>query len=87
MSSPTVIQNFHKYVKINAMTSFFFGAGLCFVLEEKKYSHLPFVIFCPVVYGGYNIFQNRHIFISEKITNTTTTNNDEIIKKVYKKGI
>ena len=66
MSSSTVIQNFHKYVKINAMTSFFFGAGLCFVLEEKKYSHLPFVIFCPVVYGGYNIFKNRHIFISEK---------------------
>jgi hypothetical protein len=87
MTSSTVIQNFNKYVKINAMTSFFFGAGLCFVLEEKKYSHLPFIIFCPVVYGGYNIFKDRHIFISEKITNTTTTNNDEIIKKVYKKGI
>ena len=69
MSSSTVIQNFHKYIKINAMTSLFFGAGLCFVLEEKKYSHLPFVIFCPVAYGGYNIFKNRHIFISEKRTN------------------
>jgi hypothetical protein len=66
MTTSTVIQNFNKYVKVNAMTSFFFGAGLCFVLEEKKYSHLPFVFFCPVVYGGYNIFQNRHIFISEK---------------------
>jgi hypothetical protein len=87
MTSSTVIQNFNKYVKVNTMTSFFFGAGVCFVLEEKKYSHIPFVIFCPVVYGGYNIFKNRHIFISEKITNTTTTNNDEIIKKVYKKGI
>jgi hypothetical protein len=87
MSTPTVIQNFNKYVKISPMSSFFFGGGLCFVLEEKKYSHIPFIIFCPVVYGGYNIFQNRHIFISEKITNTTTTNNDEIIKKVYKKGI
>jgi hypothetical protein len=66
MSSSTIIQNFNKYVKINAITSFFFGAGLCSVLEDKTYSHLPFVIFCPVVYGGYNIFQNRHIFISEK---------------------
>jgi hypothetical protein len=66
MTSSTVIQNFNKYVNINAMTSFFFGAGLCFVLEEKKYYHIPFVIFCPVVYGGYNMFKNRHIFISEK---------------------
>ena len=82
MSSSTIIQKFNKYVKISPMSSFFFGGGLCFVLEEKKYSHIPFVIFCPVVYGGYNIFKNRHIFISEKITN-----NDEIIKKVYKKGI
>jgi hypothetical protein len=47
------------------------------VLEEKKYSHLPFVVFCPVVYGGYNIFNNRHIFISEKRTNFD----------YYKKGI
>lgn len=66
MSSSTIIQNFNKYVKFNSMTSFFFGAGLCFVLEEKQYAHLPFVIFFPVVYGGYNIFKNRHIFISEK---------------------
>lgn len=75
MSVQPLIQNFNKYVKVNAMSSFFFGAGLCFVFEEKKYSHIPFVIFCPVVYGGYNIFKNRHIFISEKIT-TRTTNSD-----------
>jgi hypothetical protein len=66
MISPNIIQNFNKRVKINPITTFFFGAGLCFILEEKKYSHLPFVIFCPVVYGGYNIFKNRHIFIFEK---------------------
>jgi hypothetical protein len=52
-----VIQNFNKYVKISSMSAFFFGGGLCFVLEEKKYSHLPFVIFCPVVFGGYNMFK------------------------------
>jgi len=69
LPSTSTIQNFNRYVKINSMSSFFFGAGLCFALEEKKYSHLPFIIFCPVVYGGYNIFQNCHIFISEKRSN------------------
>lgn len=63
MHRTSVIQNFNKYATVNAITSFFFGAGLCFVIEEKKYSHLPFVIFCPVVYGGYNAYQNRHLFI------------------------
>jgi len=66
MTSSTLIQNFNKYVINDAITSFFFGAGLCFVLEEKKYSHLPLVIFFPVVYGGYTIFKNRHIFLSKK---------------------
>lgn len=66
MSSSTIIQNFNKYVKIHPITSFFFGSGLCFVLEEKKYYHIPIVIFFPVVYGGYNIFKNRKFFISEK---------------------
>lgn len=66
MSSSIIIQNFNKYIKIHPITSFFFGSGLCFVLEEKKYSHIPLVIFFPVVYCGYNIFKNRHIFISEK---------------------
>jgi hypothetical protein len=52
----------------SAARAFFWGAGLCFAIEEKKYSHLPFVFFCPVVYGGYSLFQNRHIFMSEKRT-------------------
>lgn len=56
----------YKYIKYDALSSFFFGAGLCFVIEEKKYSHIPLVFFCPVIYCGYNIFKNRHIFISEK---------------------
>jgi hypothetical protein len=63
-------QNLYKlgnnYVGINPIISFFFGGSLCFVLEEKKYSHIPIVIFFPVVYSGYNIYKNRHIFISEK---------------------
>ena len=67
MTNPqTIIQNYNKYIKFNFIKSFFLGAGLCFVFEEKKYSHIPIVFFCPVVYGGYKIFENRHIFISEK---------------------
>ena len=55
-----------KSIHILPITSFFFGGGLCYAIEEKKYYHLPFVFFCPIAYGGYNIFKNRHIFISEK---------------------
>lgn len=66
MNSTKISPIINNYIRYNAVSTFFFGAGLCFVLEEKKYSHIPFIIFFPIAYGGYNIFKNRHIFISEK---------------------
>ena len=59
MNPSSIIQSI-KSIHILPITSFFFGAGLCSVIEEKKYFHLPLVCFFPIAYGGYNIFKNRH---------------------------
>jgi len=49
-----------NYVIPNTASMFFLGGGLCYIIEEKKYTHLPIVILFPSIYCGYNIYKNRN---------------------------
>ena len=48
-----------KYIRPSTSEMFFLGGGLCYILEEKKYAHIPLVVFFPSIYCGYNIYKNR----------------------------
>ncbi len=41
------------------VSSFFLGAGLCYSIENKKYSHIPLICIVPTIYSGYQLFKNR----------------------------
>ena len=52
----------------NAGSLFFLGGGLCYIMEEKKYEHIPVFVLFPSIYCGYNMYKNR----------------DKIIKYIFK---
>lgn len=52
-----------KYIANNTSQLFLLGGGLCYVIEEKKYTHIPVVFLFPSIYCGYNIYKNRNIFL------------------------
>ena len=54
---------FYKFVRSNGLSEFLLGGGLCFAIENKKYTHIPVVLFFTAIYCGYNIYKNRSIFI------------------------
>ncbi len=41
------------------VSSFFLGAGLCYSIETKKYSHIPLICIFPTIYSGYHLFKNK----------------------------
>jgi hypothetical protein len=43
----------------NTISLFFLGGGLGYIIEQKKYEHIPVFILFPEVYCGYNIYKNR----------------------------
>ena len=47
----------------NAGSLFFLGGGLCYILEEKKYTHIPLFVLFPEAYCAYNIFKHRNTTI------------------------
>lgn len=55
---------FYKFVRSNGLSEFLLGCGLCYSIEQKKYSHIPIVLFCPAIYCGYNVYKNRNTFIT-----------------------
>ena len=48
-----------KYMRPSTSALLLLGCGLSYVLEEKKYAHIPIVVFFPSIYCGYNIYKNR----------------------------
>lgn len=54
---------FYKFVRSNGLSEFLLGCGLCFTIEQKNYSHIPIVLFCPAIYCGYNVYKNRNTII------------------------
>jgi hypothetical protein len=56
---------------VKSNTHFFFlGGGLCYIIEKKKYTHIPIVVLFPSAYCGYNIYKNRNE-ITDFITRKT----------------
>ena len=48
-----------KYMIPSASAMLLLGGGLSYILEEKKYAHIPIVVFFPSIYCGYHIYKNR----------------------------
>ena len=47
----------------NTISLFFLGGGISYIMEEKKYTHLPVFILFPEAYCGYNMYKNRDAII------------------------
>ena len=43
----------------NTVSLFFLGGGLGYIIEEKKYIHIPIFVLFPEVYCGYNMYKHR----------------------------
>lgn len=35
------------------------GAGLCFAIQNKNYTHIPLIFFFPSIYAGYHAYSNK----------------------------
>jgi hypothetical protein len=57
-----------RVVPSGATSSFISGAALCYSIQTEKYSHIPFTIFCPVMYSGYHLFKNKEVIIPYFLT-------------------
>jgi hypothetical protein len=47
----------------NSISLFFLGCGSAYIMEEKKYTHIPLFVLFPEAYCGYNIFKHRDTII------------------------
>ena len=54
----------------NAGSLFFLGGGFGYIIEEKKYTHLPVFLLFPSIYCGYNMYKNRNEIINKLIKPT-----------------
>ena len=59
MNNLTIPISIMKSMIPNSISLFFLGGGLCYILEEKKYTHIPLFVLFPEAYCGYNIYKNR----------------------------
>ena len=41
------------------ISSFLIGSGLCYTIQNAKYSHIPLVFLCPTVYAGYQMYKHK----------------------------
>ncbi len=42
----------------NSISLFFLGCGSAYIMEEKKYTHIPLFVLFPEAYCGYNIYKH-----------------------------
>lgn len=49
------ITNYH----LGSIRNVLLGAGLCYAVQNEKYTHVPIIIFAPSIYAGYNLFENK----------------------------
>lgn len=35
------------------------GAGLCYAVQNKRYTEIPFTLVVPSVYAGYHVYKNK----------------------------
>lgn len=54
------ITNYH----LGSIRNVFLGAGLCFAVQNERYTHLPVIFFVPSIYAGYNLYENKdHVLV------------------------
>jgi hypothetical protein len=49
------ITNYH----LGSIRNVLLGAGLCFAVQNERYTHIPIIIIVPSIYAGYNLFENK----------------------------
>lgn len=54
---PNSIELIHRNRR-GVISNLFMGAGLCYAMDQKKFSHIPLVLMFPSAYTGYHIYQN-----------------------------
>lgn len=48
-----------RTITISNFSNILIGAGLCYSIENEKYSDIPIILLFPSVFTGYNIYKNR----------------------------
>lgn len=48
-----------KPIVISNFSNMLMGAGLCYAIENQKYSDIPIILLFPSIFTGYNIYKNR----------------------------
>ena len=59
MNNLTMPISIMKSMIPNSISLFFLGGGLCYILEEKKYTHIPLFVLFHEAYCGYNMYKHR----------------------------
>jgi hypothetical protein len=49
------ITNYH----LGSIRNVFLGAGLCYAVQNERYTHLPVIFLVPSIYAGYNLYENK----------------------------
>ena len=49
------ITNYH----LGSIRNVMLGAGLCFAVQNERYTHLPVIFLVPSIYAGYNLYENK----------------------------
>ena len=68
------ITNYH----LGSIRNVLLGAGLCYAVENEKYTHLPIIFLVPSIYAGYNLFENK-----DDVVNFVKTFKTEVKKTFF----
>ena len=63
MNTQIINQAITRAAPHGTVSSFLFGSGLCYTIQNEKYMHIPLVLFFPTAYTGYQIYKNKDIII------------------------
>jgi len=68
------ITNYH----LGSIRNVLLGAGLCYAVQNEKYTHLPIIFLVPSIYAGYNLFENK-----DDVVNFVKTFKTEVKKTFF----
>ena len=68
------ITNYH----LGSIRNVLLGAGLCYAVQNEKYTHLPIIFLVPSIYAGYNLFENK-----DDVVNFVKTFKSEVKKTFF----
>ena len=59
MNTQFISQTITRVIPNEVISSFLLGSGLYYVIQNKKYMHIPLVLICPTAYTGYHVYKNK----------------------------